>query len=78
MLPAAAATPDKKAMDVPAGRKLRIRETPIENLSKFDGAKDTIVYLTSAEDMKGRIFVFATKMAMVKQVPAENLRPTTG
>ena len=59
-----------KAMDVPAG-KLRDKGTPIENLSKFDGTKDTIVYLTSAEDMKGRIFVFATKMAMVKQVPAE-------
>ena len=59
-----------KAMDVPAG-KLRDKGTPIENLSKFDGAKDTIVYLTSAEDMKGRIFVFATKMAMVKQVPSE-------
>ena len=59
-----------KAMDVPAG-KLRDKGTPIENLSKFDGAKDTIVYLTSAENMKGRIFVFATKMAMVKQVSAE-------
>ena len=58
-----------KAMDVPAG-KLRDKGTPIENLSKFDGAKDTIVYLTSAENMKGRIFVFATRMAMVKQVPA--------
>ena len=58
-----------KAMDVPAG-KLRDKGTPIENLSKFDGTKDTIVYLTSAENMKGRIFVFATKRAMVKQVPA--------
>ncbi|MCA5576209.1 DNA gyrase/topoisomerase IV subunit A [Enterocloster clostridioformis] len=58
-----------KAMDVPAG-KLRDKGAPIENLSKFDGTKDTIVYLTSAENMKGRIFVFATKMAMVKQVPA--------
>ena len=58
-----------KAMDVPAG-KLRDKGTPIENLSKFDGTKDTIVYLTSAENRKGRIFVFATKMAMVKQVPA--------
>lgn len=58
-----------KAMDVPAG-KLRDKGTPIENLSKFDGTKDTIVYLTSAENMKGRIFVFATRMAMVKQVPA--------
>ena len=59
-----------KAMDVPAG-KLRDKGTPIENLSKFDGTKDTIVYLTSAGDMKGRTFIFATRMAMVKQVPAE-------
>lgn len=59
-----------KAMDVPAG-KLRDKGTPIENLSKFDGSKDTIVYLTSAENMKGRIFIFATRMAMVKQVPGE-------
>ncbi len=36
-----------KAMDVPAG-KLRDKGTPIDNLSKFDGAKETIVYLTCA------------------------------
>ena len=59
-----------KAMDVPAG-KLRDKGTPIENLSKFDGTKDRIVYLTSTGNMKGRTFVFATRMAMVKQVPAE-------
>ncbi|KMW17783.1 DNA gyrase/topoisomerase IV subunit A [Enterocloster citroniae] len=59
-----------KAADVPAG-KLRDKGTPIENLSKYDGTKDSIIYLTSAQDLKGRTLVFATKMAMVKQVPAE-------
>ena len=59
-----------KAMDVPAG-KLRDKGVPIENLSKYDGTKDSIVYLTCAQDLKGATLVFATKMAMVKQVPAE-------
>ncbi|MCB7317946.1 DNA gyrase/topoisomerase IV subunit A [Lacrimispora sp. 210928-DFI.3.58] len=59
-----------KAMDVPSG-KLRDKGTPIENLSKYDGTKDTICYLTSAQDLKEKMLVFATKMGMVKQVPAE-------
>ena len=59
-----------KAADIPAG-KLRDKGVPIENLSKFDGAKDRIVYLTSAQSMKGKVFVFATKMAMVKRVSGE-------
>ena len=59
-----------KVMEVPAG-KLRDKGTPIENLSRFDGTKEEIVYLTSAQAMKGQILVFATKMAMVKQVPAQ-------
>lgn len=59
-----------KATDLPAG-KLRDKGVPIENLSKFDGAKDRIVYLTSAQSMKGKVFVFATKMAMVKRVSGE-------
>ena len=59
-----------KAADLPAG-KLRDKGVPIENLSKFDGAKDRIVYLTSAQSMKGKVFVFATKMAMVKRVSGE-------
>ncbi|MCC8028150.1 MAG: DNA topoisomerase 4 subunit A [Clostridium sp.] len=59
-----------KVLDIPAG-KLRDKGTPIENLSKFDGTRDTILFLSGWENMKGRIFVFATRMAMVKQVPAE-------
>ena len=59
-----------KVMEVPAG-KMRDKGTPIENLSRFDGTKEEIVYLTSAQAMKGQTLVFATKMAMVKQVPAQ-------
>ena len=59
-----------KVMEVPAG-KLRDKGTPIENLSRFDGTKEEIVHLTSAQAMKGQTLVFATKMAMVKQVPAQ-------
>ena len=59
-----------KVMEVPAG-KLRDKGTPIENLSRFDGTKEEIVYLTSAQAMKGQTLVFATKMAMIKQVPAQ-------
>ena len=63
-----------KVMEVPAG-KLRDKGTPIENLSRFDGTKEEIVYLTSAQAMKGQTLVFATKMAMVKQVPAQEFEP---
>jgi len=59
-----------KAMDVPAG-KLRDKGTPIDNLSKFDGGKETIVYLADSRELKGKVLVFATRTAMVKQVPAE-------
>ena len=59
-----------KVMDVPAG-KLRDKGTPIDNLSKFDGGKETIVYRAGSRELKGKILVFATKTAMGKQVPAE-------
>ena len=59
-----------KVMDVPAG-KLRDKGMPIENLSRFDGTKEQIIYLTNAEDMAGKTFVFATRMAMLKQVQAQ-------
>ena len=58
-----------KVMDVPSG-KLRDKGTPIDNLCKFDGTREANIYLTSAQDMQGKMFVFATKQAMVKIVPA--------
>lgn len=59
-----------KVMEIPFG-KLRDKGTPIDNLSKFDGTKEEIICLTSQEGIRGKRLVFATKMALVKQVPAE-------
>lgn len=59
-----------KAGDIPAG-KMRDKGTPIDNLSKFEGNKENIVFLTSQDHIKGRKLLFATQSAMVKQVPAE-------
>ena len=59
-----------KLMDVPSG-KLRDKGTPIDNLSKYDGSKEEIIFLTNFGRLTGQILLFATKMAMVKQVPAE-------
>ena len=59
-----------KMMDIPSG-KLRDKGVPIENLSKYDGRNETICLLTTARELKGRILLFATRLAMVKQVPGE-------
>ena len=59
-----------KASDVPSG-KLRDKGIPIENISKYDGTKDSIRYLACASSLAGQVLVFATRMGMVKQVPGE-------
>ncbi len=59
-----------KMMDISSG-KLRDKGTPIDNLSKYDGSKEEIVFLTNFGRLTGQLLLFATKMAMVKQVPAE-------
>ncbi|WP_077610987.1 DNA gyrase/topoisomerase IV subunit A [Clostridium sp. Marseille-P2415] len=59
-----------KVLDIPSGR-LRDKGTPIDNLSKFDGTREEIVYLCHSEGLKGRKFLFATKQALVKLVPGE-------
>lgn len=59
-----------KVADVPFG-KLREKGTPIENISKYDGTREKILFLTSLEQMMGKQLIFATKMALVKTVPAE-------
>ncbi len=59
-----------KMTDIPFG-KLRDKGTPIDNVSKYDGSREEIVFLTSLSGMTGQLLLFATKMAMVKQVPAE-------
>lgn len=59
-----------KVADIPAG-KLRDKGIPIENISKYNGKTERILYLTSLNQMLGRKLIFATKMALVKIVPAE-------
>ena len=59
-----------KVLEIPFG-KLRDKGTPIDNVSKYDGSKEEIVFLTSFGHLTGQILLFATKMGMLKQVPAE-------
>ena len=59
-----------RVTDIPLG-KLRDKGTPIDNVSKYDGSKEEIIFLTSFGKLTGQLLLFATKMAMVKQVPAE-------
>ncbi|NBH72605.1 DNA topoisomerase 4 subunit A [Clostridiaceae bacterium] len=59
-----------KLMDIPSG-KLRDKGTPLDNVSKFDGSKENIVWMSCWEAMAGQKLLFATKMALIKVVPAE-------
>ena len=59
-----------KVLDVPGG-KLRDKGTPIDNLSKFDGTREEIIYLSHAGGLKGHKFLFATKQALIKMVPGD-------
>jgi DNA gyrase subunit A len=59
-----------KVLDIPGG-KLRDKGTPIDNLSKFDGTKEGIIYLSHAGGLKGNKFLFATRQALIKMVPGE-------
>lgn len=59
-----------KVMDVPSG-KLRDKGTPIDNLSKYDGTREEIICLTHSQGLQGKQLLFATRMALVKQVPGE-------
>lgn len=59
-----------KIADVPLG-KLRDKGTPIDNLCKYDGTKEEIVFLTTAASLTGHTFLFATKGALLKRVPGE-------
>lgn len=59
-----------KMMDIPYG-KLRDKGTPIDNISKYEGAREEITYLINLDALTGEKLLFVTKMAMVKQVPTE-------
>lgn len=59
-----------KLLDIPSG-KLRDKGTPLDNVSKFDGSKENIVWMSCWEAMAGQKLLFATKLALIKIVPAE-------
>ena len=59
-----------KVMEIPFG-KLRDKGTPIDNVSKYDGSREEIVFLTCFGRLTGQMLLFATRMGMMKQVPAE-------
>ena len=59
-----------KVMDIPLG-KLRDKGTPLDNISKYDGSKEDIVWLSPRDCLAGEKLLFATRMALVKMVPAE-------
>ncbi len=56
-----------KAMDLPFG-KFRDKGVPIDNVSNFDSAKESIVYAASQSDLNLYRVIFATKQAMLKVV----------
>ena len=57
-----------KVKDIPLN-KLREKGVPIDNLSKYDGAKEEILLLASLEQVMGHRLAFATKMALIKLTP---------
>lgn len=56
-----------KVLDVPFG-KFRDKGMPVDNVSKYDSTKETIVYLCDAEQMRYAWLLFATKQGMIKKV----------
>ena len=56
-----------KAMDLPFG-KFRDKGVPIDNVSNFDSAKESVVYAASQSDLNLYRVIFATKQAMLKVV----------
>ncbi len=57
-----------KVKDIPAG-KLREKGVPVDNISKYDGTKERILCLTNLDRILGCRLLFATRMALIKQVP---------
>ncbi len=56
-----------KVVDLPFG-KFRDKGVPIDNVSNFDSAKESIVYAASQSDLNLYRVIFVTKQAMLKVV----------
>ena len=59
-----------KVTDVPAG-KVKDKGIPVDNISKFEGSKERILFCCSANDLTSKKFLFATEQALVKVVSGE-------
>ena len=59
-----------KVPDIPAG-KPKDKGTPIDNISKFEGQREEILYIASPETIRGKKLLFVTRQAYLKQVSAE-------
>ncbi len=56
--------------DVPFS-KFKDKGVPLDNICKYDGSKEEIVFLTKLANIQGQLLLFATKDGFVKQVPSE-------
>lgn len=56
-----------KVLDIPFG-KFRDKGTPVDNLSNYNSAEESIVYICDEEQFRLGRMLFATKYGMIKQV----------
>ena len=56
-----------KVLDLPFG-KFRDKGLPVDNVSNFDSAQESIVFICDAEQMRFARLLFATKQGMIKKV----------
>ncbi len=56
-----------KATDLPFG-KLRDKGVPVDNISNYESARETIIFVASQTDLNLYRVIFATKLAMLKVV----------
>ena len=56
-----------KVMDIPFG-KFRDKGIPVDNISNYDSAKESIVFVASQTDLNLYRVIFATRSAMLKVV----------
>ena len=64
-----------KVQNLPFG-KFRDKGVPIDNVSNYDSAQESIVYLCDAEQLRYAKFLFATKQGMIKKVEGSEFQVT--
>ena len=59
-----------KAADLPS-LKTKDKGIPLDNVSRFDGIRERILFILPASALEGKKFLFATEQAMIKVVAGE-------